>query len=59
MAHHPQKAARIFTFGHSETKFTVSYCRIVGWLFAAICALGAIMYLILIPFDLLGIGRGK
>ncbi len=59
MAHYPQKAARFFTFGRPETKFAVSYCRIIGWIFAAVFALGAIVYLILIPLDLLGIGLGK
>ena len=56
MAHNPGRAYRIFTFGAKAPfgeKFAIAWCKIVGWVFAAGSAFGIVLYLILIPLDLL------
>lgn len=55
MWRHPEQASRFFTFGQPPNRFSTSFFRIVGRLFAVMFALGAIMYLVLIPLDLLGV----
>lgn len=59
ISRNPERTSRIFTFGQAPTKFTVGYFRIVGRVFAIVFALGSIIYLILIPLDLLGVNFGQ
>jgi hypothetical protein len=56
MAHNPERAARFFTFGTEPifgSNFGTAWCRIVGWTFTWGFGLGAVLYLILIPIDIL------
>ena len=51
MAHNPVRAYRAFTLGVGGTqlgqKFFVGFCKIVGWCFAAVFAVAAIIQLVL------------
>jgi hypothetical protein len=54
MAHNPERIYRIFTFGiQPEQKFFVGFCRVCGWIFTVGFAVGVLMYLGLIAYDLL------
>ncbi len=56
MAHNPQRAVRFFTFGTDPifgANFAIAWCRILGWIFFCGSAFGALLYLVLIPIDIL------
>jgi hypothetical protein len=56
MAHNPERALRFFTFGTEPIlgrRFGTAWCRIVGWVFTWGSGFGVVLYLILIPFDIL------
>ena len=54
MAHNPERTYRFFTFGiQPEQKFFVGFCRVVGWVFTVVFAVGVLMYLVYIAYDLL------
>ena len=56
MAHTPKRALLLFTFGTEPIfgdTFWIAWCRIMGWIFTCGSALGVVIYLILIPIDLL------
>lgn len=54
MAHHPLRVYRLFTAGNDHAPRTlVGFCRIVGWCFAVVFAVGSLMYLVLLFRDLL------
>ena len=58
-SHNPEKASRIFLFGQTPTKFSLAFFRITGRIFNVFFAVGAILYLIMIPLDLLGVNLGQ
>jgi len=54
MAHYPEKAIRIFTFGTEPAcgkRFGLTWSRVVGWIFTVGGCIGTVLYLILIPVD--------
>ena len=56
MAHTPKRALLFLTFGTEPTfgnTFWIAWCRITGWVFTCVSAFGGVIYLILIPIDLL------
>jgi len=54
MAHYPGRAYRFFTLGiQPEHRFFVGFCKVCGWIFASVFALGTLIYLGLIVHDLL------
>jgi hypothetical protein len=54
MVRHPERTFHFFTFGmQPEQKFGVGFFRVVGWVFTVLFAIGLIMYLGLITYDLL------
>jgi hypothetical protein len=56
MARNPMRTLRFFTFGTEPAfghEFGVAWCRIVGWFFAVGGTLGVLLYLVLLPMDLL------
>jgi cytochrome b561 len=59
MSRKPEKTSRIFAFGQAPTKFSLGFFRIVGRIFNIFFALASIIYLILIPLDLLGVNLGQ
>jgi hypothetical protein len=55
MAHDPERASRLFTFGSEPAfgkRFVLSWSRGVGWFFTAGGCLGSALYLVLITIDL-------
>jgi hypothetical protein len=52
---HPEKACKVLTFGQPPNRFSIAFLRIVGQVFTVMFALGAVMYLIMIPLDLFGV----
>jgi hypothetical protein len=53
-AQNPGNAYRVLSFGQSpEVKSFADLLRAVGWCFAVAFGLGAILYLVLIPVDIL------
>jgi hypothetical protein len=59
MNRQPERAARVFLFGQSSTKFSTAFCRIVGRIFMVVFLVGAAFYLVLIPLDLFGVKFGE
>jgi hypothetical protein len=55
---YPEKTSRIFTFGQQPNRYSITFFRIVGRVFLVMFALGTLMYLVLIPLDLLGTSFG-
>jgi hypothetical protein len=56
MAHKPERASRFFTFGTEPIfggNLVTSWCRIVGWVFTWGSGFGVVLYLVLIPVDLI------
>jgi cytochrome b561 len=56
MAHKPQQALRFFTFGTEPifgAKLGTAWCKISGWIFVCGSVFGIVLYLILIPIDIL------
>jgi hypothetical protein len=52
----PETAYRWFTFRQRAAlgeRFAIGWARAAGWLFTVFGSLGVVMYLFLIPFDLL------
>jgi len=58
MSRHPEKTSSIFLFDQPPNRFSIGFFRILGRAFLVAFALGAVMYLILIPLDLLGLNLG-
>jgi hypothetical protein len=51
---YPARMVRFFIFGvENEPGFFVAFSRAAGWLFMVMGILGAILYIIMIPVDLL------
>jgi hypothetical protein len=51
---HPEKMVRFFTFGAgTEIGFFVGFARVTGWLLFVMGIFGVILYLVLIPKDLM------
>ena len=56
MAHRPERASRVFTFGMRPPfgeKFAIAWCKILGWTFTIVFSFAIVFYLILIPLDIL------
>ncbi len=57
IAHNPEPASRFFTLGVEPAigaKFAIKYFRILGWFFTVFSILGVVLYLVMLPIDLLG-----
>jgi cytochrome b561 len=56
MAHNSARASRFLTFG-LEPAFGAKYCimftRFLGWFFFIMSGLGTVLYMILVPLDIL------
>jgi len=51
---HPEKMLRFFTFGAgTEIGFFLGFARVAGWLWFIMGILGVILYLVMIPKDLM------
>jgi len=59
MARNPEKVARVFAFGQDPVKFLVTYFRYCGLFFYVFFGVGAVFYMVLIPFALLGFNFGQ
>jgi hypothetical protein len=54
IARQPNRMVRFFTLGMgSETRIALGFSRITGWFFLVMGCVGVILYLVMIPIDLL------
>ena len=54
MIRHPDSVIRFFTLGAgSKIRFFATFAKAVGWVYLVGGILGSIMYLVMIPIDLL------
>jgi hypothetical protein len=59
MSRAPETASRMMSLGQAPNKFTLGYFRVVGRFFMIMAAVGIILYLVLIPLDLMGVKLGR